>query len=331
MNRTKYLGATALLTLLAACSNEEMENLSYQADPLAVHITATAGKNTTTRSNPTDDANQSAFNVGDRISIATTDQSAVTYTLTDGKWNPVESYLKWTTTPLTFNAYYPVGENNASLTTFDVPTDQSTLAAIENADYMTYTGSLDKPASADGTIDIEMGRKMARVVIGEIKFLDQYATGYSVTAITVHGNTSGYDNSEVKSGAVDVSSFNTNGKFYALLSPTTEASSSDFLTITVKATDAAETEPGTTLTVKGIPALEASNSYTYTLTVGKDMVAVSSVIVKDWADGGTIIDGEGDAEEWTEGPDAATHTIRTSEAGQIATNSNWIAEAVGGG
>lgn len=80
--------------------------------------------------------------------------------------------MKWTTSPLTFNAYYPVGENNASMTTFNVPTSQSTPEAIEKADYMTYSGSQSKPASASGSITLTLEHKMARVIIGDIKFFD---------------------------------------------------------------------------------------------------------------------------------------------------------------
>ncbi len=327
MKRTKYLSAAALLIMLAACSNDDMENASYQDDPLAVRITATAGKNVISRSNPTDDTKQSAFNDGDKISISAGDQDAVTYTKKSTGWTPESGYLKWTKPQLTFNAYYPVGVNNASMTTFDVPSDQSSLTVIENADYMTYTGDKNKPASADGTIDIEMGRKMARVVIGEIKFLDQYATGYSVTSITVHGNTSGYKNGSVKTGTADISSYKAeDGKFYALLSPTTAATTSDFLTITVKADNAAETAPGTPLTVKGIPALASSNSYTYTLTVGKDMAAISSVTVKAWTDGG-VIGNEGEAEERKPiDVDAKNNTIKLNKAGALT--SDAIDEAI---
>lgn len=334
MKRMKYFGAAALLTLLAACSNDDMENVSYQDDPLAVRITATAGKNVITRSNPTaDDNSQSAFNEGDKISVGTSDQETVIYKKENSVWKPESGYLKWTSSPLTFNAYYPVGVNNASMTTFDMPTPQNTLDAIENADYMTYSGSLSKPATASESITLTLERKMARVVIGEIKFLDQYATGYKVTSITVHGNTSGYENGTTKTGDIEVETYQANGKFYALLSPTTLDDAATFLTVTVKAEDAPDTDKGTDLTVKGIPALTASNSYTYTLTVGKDMIAVSSVIVKEWNNGGSVIEngGEGEADEETDGPNATTHTITTSTAGQINSNSAWIATAINGG
>lgn len=323
-----------MLALLAACSNDDMENVSYQDDPLAVRITATAGKNVITRSNPTtDDASQSAFKENDRISVATSDQGAIIYKKENSVWKPESGYLKWTTSPLTFNAYYPVGENNASMTTFNVPTPQNSLDAIEKADYMTYSGNLSKPASASESITLPLERKMARVVIGDIKFLDQYATGYKVTSITVHGNTSGYENGTTKTDNIEVETYQTNGKFYALLSPTTQDDAATFLTVTVKPENAPDTEKGTELTVKGIPALAASNSYTYTLTVGKNMILISSVTVKEWNDGGSVIDdsGEGEAEEKTEGPNASTHTIIMPEAGQIASNPDWIATAINGG
>lgn len=303
MKRMKYFGAAALLTLLAACSNDDMENVSCQDDPLAVRITATAGKNVITRSNPTaDNASQSAFKENDRISVATSDQGAVIYKKESSVWKPESGYLKWTSSPLIFNAYYPVEKHNASMTTFDVPTPQNTLDAIEKADYMTYSGSLSKPATASESITLTLERKMARVVIGWIKSLNQYATGYKVTSITVHGNTSGYENGTTKTGDIEVETYQTNGKFYALLSPTTLDDAATFLTVTVKAENASDAEQGTKLKVKGIPALAASNSYTYTLTVGKDMIAISSVIVKEWNDGGSVIEngGEGEAEEWTE-------------------------------
>ena len=330
MKRMKYVGVAALLALLAACSNDDLENISYPNDPLAVRVNATAGKNVITRSFPTDDTQQTAFKDDDRISVGTEDQDAVIYTKKSTGWGPESGYLKWTSSSLTFNAYYPVGENNASMTTFDVPASQNTLEAIENADYMTYSGAQTKPASADGSITLNLTRKMARVVIGDIKFLDQYKTGYSVTAISVHGNTSGYENGTTKTGDIAVNAYkDDNGKFYALLSPTTLNESETFLSVTVKADDSDDTKE---LLVKGIPALSASNSYTYALTVGKNMITISSVTVDNWDDGGSVIadNGEGEAEEQNNPKvDNINHSITTYKEGQIAENTQLIADAIG--
>ena len=326
----KYVGVAALLALLAACSNDDLENISYPNDPLAVRVNATAGKNVITRSFPTDDTQQTAFKDGDQISVGTEDQDAVIYTKEGADWGPESGYLKWTSSSLTFNAYYPVGENNASMTTFDVPARQNTLEAIENADYMTYSDAQTKPASADGSITLNLTRKMARVVIGDIKFLDQYKTGYSVTAISVHGNTSGYENGTPKTGGIAVNAYkDDNGKFYALLSPTTLNESETFLSVTVKADDSDDTKE---LLVKGIPALSASNSYTYALTVGKNMITISSVTVDNWDDGGSVIadNGEGEAEEQNNPKvDNINHSITTYKEGQIAENPQLIVDAIG--
>lgn len=330
MKRMKYVGVAALLALLAACSNDDLENISYPNDPLAVRVNATAGKNVITRSFPTDDTQQTAFKDGDQISVGTEDQDAVIYTKEGADWGPESGYLKWTSSSLTFNAYYPVGENNASMTTFDVPASQNTLEAIENADYMTYSDAQTKPASADGSITLNLTRKMARVVIGDIKFLDQYKTGYSVTAISVHGNTSGYENGTTKTGGIAVNAYkDDNGKFYALLSPTTLNESETFLSVTVKADDSDDTKE---LLVRGIPALSASNSYTYALTVGKNMITISSVTVDNWDDGGSVIadNGEGEAEEQNNPKvDNINHSITTYKEGQIAENTQLIADAIG--
>lgn len=183
-----------------------------------------------------------------------------------------------------------------------MPTAQSELGKIAKANYMIYSGSKEKPASADGTIAIKLKRKMARVVIDKIDFNDQYETGYSVTAIKIHDNTSGYENGEPKDGTINVESYKTtDGKFYALLSPTSKDDAATFITMTVKANNASETEPETELFVKGIPFLAASNSYTYTLTVGKNKAEIASVTVKDWSNGSSIIEngGDGGAEEQT--------------------------------
>ena len=330
MKRMKYVGVAALLALLAACSNDDLENISYPNDPLAVRVNATAGKNVITRSFPTDDTQQTAFKDGDRISVGTEGQDAVIYTKEGADWGPESGYLKWTSSSLTFNAYYPVDKNNASMTTFDVPKEQNSLEAIENADYMTYSGDQTKPASADGSITLNLTRKMARVVIGDIKFLDQYKTGYSVTAISVHGNTSGYENGTTKTGDIAVNAYkDDNGKFYALLSPTTLNESETYLSVTVKADDSDDTE---VLLVKGIPALSASNSYTYALTVGKNMITISSVTVENWYDGGPVIadNGEGEAEEQKDPKvDKNNNSITTYKEGQIAENPQLIVDAIG--
>ena len=49
---------------------------------------------------------------------------------------------------------------------------------------------------------------------------------------------------------------------------------------------------GSTLRVKGIPELEAGNSYTFHLVVGKNRIEVASVTVEDWTTGETLAGGQ---------------------------------------
>ena len=194
--------------------------------------------------------------------------------------------MKWQTNEMNVTAYYPVGKNDASATTFTVPTEYTDEKPIAEADYMTYSGTQTK--GDDKSINLEMQRKMVRLVITP-EFNDQFATGYSVTAIKVHANTKGYADGQPETGDITVTALKQGNAFYALLAPTTEATAATFLTVTVS--------DGTTpqdLTVKRIPATTAGNSYSFALTVGKDKVAMGTVSVKDWT--GETIEG-GVAEE----------------------------------
>ncbi|MDD3036935.1 fimbrillin family protein [Bacteroides sp.] len=273
-----------------ACQNENLD-IDFNTDPSAVRVNATVGEGINiTRSNPAGDATtQKVFNAGDKISVSADEQSAVIYTFTNGTWNPeANKYLKWNTPSMTFTAYYPATAGTDAQS-FTLPTDQSDLAKIAAADYMTFSG--DKAKTEANTVDIAMQRKTARVIVHIAGFNDQYATGYSVSAASVSGNTSGYNTGGTTTGPVTVSACKaTDTDFYALLTPTTADGGATFITLTV--TDGTTPTP---LTVKGIPALEAGKSYTYNVTVGKNRITIGSVTVKDW--GSEVVIPEGEAIE----------------------------------
>lgn len=285
----KHIAFAALALSAVACSQDDDFAPSYLNDPDAVRITAQVGTADVTggftRSNPLGTADEQAqFSSGDQISVTAGTQAPVTYQLDTDGWKPVgETYLKWQTNEMNVTAYYPVGKNNASATTFTVPTVYTDEKPIAEADYMTYSGTQTK--GDDKSINLEMQRKMVRLVITP-EFNDQFATGYSVTTIKVHANTKGYADGLPETGDITVTALKQDDAFYALLAPTTEATAAIFLTVTVS--------DGTTsqdLTVKGIPATTAGNSYSFALTVGKDMVTMGTANVNDWT-GATIEGGE---------------------------------------
>ena len=288
----KNIALAALALSAVACTQEEEFAPSFLNDPDAVRITAqVASGNVTggfTRSNPLGTAEQQAkFNNGDKVAVTAGTQTAVTYTFngTD-TWTPeAGKYLKWETNSMNFTAWYPVGEGTDA-NTFTVPISYADVDAMAAADYMVYTGTQNK-TSGNG-VTLTMNRKMARIVITPV-LNDEFATGYSITGIEVHANTSGYASGTVQAGNIEVTAFDQNGVFYALLAPTTADANVTFLTVTVTKTDDSTSQE---LFVKGIPTTEAGQSYKYTLTVGKDKATIGNVNVNPWTDGTLIANGE---------------------------------------
>ncbi|MGM9697144.1 MAG: fimbrillin family protein [Prevotella sp.] len=289
----KYMTLAAVAMLAAACSQEDFTT-SYQDDPNAVQITAQVGEGDVsggfvTRSTPAGGTTEEEgkFKSGDRISVSTADQGPVVYAFDGSVWTPENSkFLKWTSSPMTFTAYYPVADG-VDENTFAVPTDQTDANKIAAADYMSYSASVARAQDHNG-VNLQMERKMARIVINPI--LQNQFTGYEVTAVTVHGNTAGYSGGNPTTGDMAVNAYkHTDNNFYALLSPTTADAGSYFIDVTVTKGDLSET-----LHVKGIPATTAGNSYTVNLTVGRNVANISGITINEWTSGATI--GSAEAE-----------------------------------
>ncbi len=286
MKSINYTIAIAVaLTCFASCQKEDFGGFS--SDPDAVQITATVGNPTKTRVNPVGEteADRTTFTDGEQIKVSADSQDAVTYMLENGVWKPASgTYLKWITTSMKFNAYYPVTYTGGADAT--AKPDQSSLPEIMLADYMKAENIVwDKSI---GAVEFSMQRQTARVVISEIKWGNQYDTNvYKLSDLTLSDGVSGrikpYEHED--------------GKYYALLMPTAGKTglSGNFMEMTVW--DGKDASPKEGLIVKDIPEFEAGYSYECTLTIGKDKAEITSVTVEEWATGGIFIDGEGLTEE----------------------------------
>ena len=290
MDGKLFLTAAALL-MVAACTKED-SGAAFRSDPDAVRITAQVGDGlsggfVTTRSNPVSEApeEQAAFKSGDRISVTADGQKKVVYTYDGTAWNPeAGKYLKWTSPKMTFSACYPAADG-VSATHFTVPADQSDADKIAAADYMTFSAEVAR-AGGNG-VTLAMNRKMARIVVVP-NIQNQFGEGYSISELKVHGNRKGYSGGNLVNGDVAVKAYKLNGKFYALLPPTTENANAVFIDVTVTKDGVSET-----LQAKGIPATEAGNSYTVSLTVGKNVASVTEVSISEWGTTSTpIANGE---------------------------------------
>ena len=296
MKITRYMGAFAVIAMLAACSTDDEQSANTAANE--VKIAATVGGNSIfTRSNPLGTkAEQESFNEGDAISV-TTEGKTVIYTKNKaGQWANANDYLVWTGNTQTFEACYPEKTDEGSTNSFSVgyvSTDQSTIDKIALSDYMTCTKKIEKadiPANRQLTLNFE--RQTARVIIKASGFGDEFKDlSPTLSAVEV------YSKLKVPAGERDsyvgIQACKKDNVFYALVSPGADNNAENFLKLTVTYNDG-EGNPTLTkeLYVKGIPALSKAMSYTYDVKIGKDKATIGSVSVEDWGTGDAITGGD---------------------------------------
>ena len=297
MKITRYMGAFAVIAMLAACSTDEEQGTNTAANE--VKIAATVGGNSIfTRSNPMGSATeQENFNENDAISV-TTEGKTVIYKKTGEVWAPANAgdYLVWTGNAQAFEACYPEKADESTTNSFSVgyvSADQSTVDKIEKSDYMTCRKEIEKKdIPTDRQLTLNLERQTARVIIKASGFGDEFKDlNPTLSAIEV------YSKLKVPAGDGDsyagIQACKKDNVFYALVSPGAANSTEKFLKLTVTYNDG-DGKPTQTkvLDVTGIPALEKAKSYTYDVKIGKDKATIGSVSVTDWDPGDDITGGD---------------------------------------
>lgn len=302
MKITRYMGAFAVIAMLAACSTDDEQGANSAANE--VKIAATVGENSIfTRSNPVGtEAEQESFNENDAISV-TTEGKTVIYKKTGEVWAPANAgeFLVWTGNAQSFQACYP--KKADFLSTFNsfsigyVSVVQSTIERIAQSDYMTCSKEIKKAdIPSDRQLDLNFERQTARIIVKASGFGDEFdGLSPTLSAVEVY--------SKLKVPAEDGDIYapiqtykkEENGKnvFYALVSPGAGNNAENFLKLTVTYNDGEGNATQTKeLYVTGIPALEKAKSYTYDVKIGKDKATIGSVRVEDWDTGDAIKGGD---------------------------------------
>ena len=301
MKITRYMGAFAVIAMLAACSTDDEQGTNTAANE--VKITANVGGNSIfTRSNPLGtEEEQQNFNENDVISV-TTEGKTVIYKKTGEVWTPANSgeFLLWTGNAQAFEACYPEKADESTTNSFSVgyvSADQSTVDKIEKSDYMISREAIEKAyIPSDRQLTLNFERQTARVIVKVSGFGDEFKDlNPTLSAVEVYsklkvpaGESDSY--AAIKTYKKEESG---NNVFYALVSPGTGNDAEKFLKLTVTYNDS-EGNPTLTkeLYVKGIPALEKAMSYTYDVKIGKDKATIGSVSVTDWGPGDDITGGD---------------------------------------
>lgn len=297
MKITRYMGAFAVIAMLAACSTDDEQSANTAANE--VKIAATVGGNSIfTRSNPLGTkAEQESFNENDAISV-TTEGKTVVYTKNkDGQWANANDYLVWTGNAQTFEACYP-GNSTNSISGGHIEADQSDITKIAQSDYMTCRKEIEKKdIPTDRQLTLNLERQTARVIIKASGFGDEFKDLNPIlSAVEVYSKLkvpAGDGDSYAAIKAYQATDESGKNVFYALVSPGAANSTEKFLKLTVTYNDS-EGKPTQTkvLDVTGIPALEKAKSYTYDVRIGKDKVTIGSVSVADWGEGDAITGGD---------------------------------------
>ena len=290
MKITRYMGAFAVIAMLAACSTDDELGANTAANE--VKIAATVGGNSIfTRSNPVGtEAEQQSFNENDAISV-TTEGKTVVYTKNKtGQWANANDYQLWTGNAQTFEAFYP-GNSTNSISEGHIEADQSDITKIAQSDYMTCTENVTKiPDTRQLTLNFE--RQTARIIVKVSAFGNEFEGRIpTLSAVEV------YSKLKVPAGESDsyvgIQACKKDNVFYALVSPGTANSTEKFLKLTVTYNDGVGNPTQTKeLYVTGIPALEKAKSYTYDVRIGKDNAIIGSVSVADWGTGDAITGGD---------------------------------------
>ena len=292
----KAIAALALLGAFVSCQKENLRPDN------AVKVSVTVGALTKTNAVATDDT-QRLFNQGDQIAVSTNDQEEpVLFQCTsteDQTWTEAvpNKFLLWTQPMLTFSAYYPA-TTGTSMTAFTLPTDQSSVEKIALADYMTRQQVISRPEGGSD-IQMQLERKMARVIVRISGFGSQYFDDQKIVSnVRIYSEASGIEDGNPTGSSTEIQPYaqgsndgwgwSQNSTFTALVVPGYGDSGARFIQLT--------DGEGSTLLVKGIPELEAGNSYTFNLVVGKNRIEVQSVTVVDWTTGETLSGGQAQEE-----------------------------------
>ena len=297
MKITKYMGAFAVIAMLAACSTDDELGANSAANE--VKITANVGGNSIfTRSNPLGTkAEQESFNENDAISV-TTEGKTVVYTKNKaGLWANANDYLVWTGNAQTFEACYP-GNSTNSISEGHIEADQSDITKIAQSDYMTCRKEIEKKdIPSDRQLTLNFERQTARVIVKVSGFGDEFKDlNPTLSAVEVYSKLKVPAGDGDSYAAIQACKKEENGSnvFYALVSPGDANSTEKFLKLTVTYNDGEVVNPTQTkeLYVTGIPALEKAKSYTYDVKIGKDKATIGSVSVADWGKGDAITGGD---------------------------------------
>ena len=279
MKKKKIFALMAAALSLAACSTNDVADITHDDADNVVNVASVTrsgeGASTTspmtapfhlinitqaTKRNVNFEADFTYDNNTNQYA-QTGDSKVVWYNVKDADGNEI---------PNEFKAFSPIktDKNNASLETFNLPTDQSSATLLQSADWM--TGKPDpnpiKKSAASSGLALKFSHNYAKLCFAIDPQDDITESDLSGADIKVLGSIKPYYNSTFKTieAIVEPKDYTTNDEIIQIsLSNGGESYALNFL------------QPIT---------FEAGKQYNYSLKLGHNAITISSVSVSDWED-----------------------------------------------
>ena len=262
MKRNKIYAWMAAAMTLAACSTNDIADITANDADNVVNIASVTRSGET--GNTTAQQMTAPFHLVNVTQMAKFDMKYEADYTFDNNTYSVNGLVVWCNSyDNEFKAFSPLhtSANNASFTTFTIPTDQSTADKLAAADWMTAT-TTEKKGNNNGAISLNFEHQLSNIVITISE--DVKSDLASLSDIKVLGTITPYYNSTTKT-------------IQAIVEPATTVPNTSLLTFN-DATGESYTIPFPS----SITSLDKGKQYNFTLSGGHNTLTISSVSVTDW-------------------------------------------------
>ena len=331
MKNKKIFALMAAALSLAACSTNDIADITHDDADNVVNVASvtrsaeggTASSTSSPMSAPFHLVNKTQQTVyganyeADFQATLNEDGSVSGYTISNGKilWcNKMSDGVRMDNV---FEAFSPLttDDNNASYTTFNIPTDQSSAQKLASADWMTAT-TTKKKAEATNGLELIFSHRNAK-----LHFIVTFKGDVEASNVTLSS-----DNFRVVGSITPYYTESTTDNrktLDAIVYAKKDYSNVNLIEVTINF-DANNSETYKVSLPSGLTQFEEGKQYNFTLTIGHDQATISSVYVTDWEDGNIELNGNDDAllDGYTVSVDPETG-VRTFTVSNYAAYKAW--------
>lgn len=206
----------------------------------------------------------------------------------------VNEYVVWQGTG--DNTFYGVYPYTAAYDNFTLPTEQDTAEELAEADWMTATTTA---ANTDGSLNLNFEHLLSKVTVKVSGYGTEYTGSEAISDVRVFSlgtslsATYGDETTvTVAANKTAITPLSDENGYTAIVAPGAYQAEDTFISFQVDGEELTVSVKNNETLLNG---LESGKHYTFNLTVGKDQVELTEVVVNAWKDGGNIDGGVAEA------------------------------------